>query len=305
MYDKTLQNHYNGVPYQPSAQELELQKSGAQVLPGQDAGLSPEQFFRKQQMQTYMDKMSRVAPYLHYDEPAMEMEAEDMSAKPASRGKEGGNANRASGGGHRGSKNGLSENTMNRLKNYMINSAKQGAKQELTNQVQPGPVQSPKSPVGSMVKPIISRDGVQLEMPTPNEQPAFAQWLAKNKVNEPFHPDQHYDYASAFRAQEGRGPDQHFTDRFKLPGHETFSDESQYAFGKFADQAGHWDENGKFIPAKRGKSCHHTRNNSELLNNAWMHREHKHKMTIRLLNLQSLTVKLTLLQTNRQHKTKN
>lgn len=88
-----------------------------------------------------------------------------------------------------------------------------------------------------------SRDGVSIPKPRADEKKAFEQWLRANKVNEPFHPDQHYDYVGAFRAGQGRakGDEGHFTDQFKLPGHETFSDESQYAKGEFAKKAGHWD----------------------------------------------------------------
>lgn len=89
----------------------------------------------------------------------------------------------------------------------------------------------------------VLRDGIQIPTPTQKENASFQKWLADNKVREPFHPDQHYDYVGAFRAGVGRaaGDEGHFTDQFKLPGHESFSDESQYAKGKFAKAAGHWD----------------------------------------------------------------
>lgn len=97
----------------------------------------------------------------------------------------------------------------------------------------------------------IERDGVRIPKPRQDEAAAFDAWAKANDVHDPFHPDQHYDYVGAFRAGEGRaaGSDGHFTDRFKLPGHETFSNESQYARGDFARRAGHWDGD-RFVPAR-------------------------------------------------------
>lgn len=94
-------------------------------------------------------------------------------------------------------------------------------------------------------------DGVSVPTPSPEEYKGFIDWMQQNKVREPFHPDQHYDYVGAYRAGEGRGADsQHFTDTFKLPGHETFSDESSYAVGENAKKAGHWDGD-RYIPASK------------------------------------------------------
>lgn len=60
-----------------------------------------------------------------------------------------------------------------------------------------------------------------------------------------------YDYRGFFKKY---GPvdvkkGQHFTDEFKLPNHETFSNESKYATGKAAEYAGRWDGE-TFVPAK-------------------------------------------------------
>lgn len=91
-------------------------------------------------------------------------------------------------------------------------------------------------------------DGVNVPMPSDTEKAAFEQWLKANDIREPFHPDQHYDYVGAFRAGIGRDKgSQHFPDTFKLPGHETFSNESQYAKGEFASRAGRW-VGERFIP---------------------------------------------------------
>ncbi len=96
------------------------------------------------------------------------------------------------------------------------------------------------------------RDGIDIPEPDENERSAFDAWLRENDVKDPFHPDQHYDYVGSFRAREGRQKgvqDGHFTDRFKLPGHETFSNESQYARGPMARFAGSWNGD-KFSPPK-------------------------------------------------------
>lgn len=94
-------------------------------------------------------------------------------------------------------------------------------------------------------------DGQRIPKARKDEEPAFEKWMKDNNVREPYHPDQHYDYVGAFRAGEGRQkdvPEGHFTDRFKLPGHETFSDESDYARGPEGDKAGSWDGD-RYIPA--------------------------------------------------------
>lgn len=86
-----------------------------------------------------------------------------------------------------------------------------------------------------------------IPLPLPEERSRFAQWLADNKVSDPFHPDQHYDNVGAFRSGIGRAPGEqgHFPDTFKLPGHPTFSNESQYATGDNAKYAGSWPENAQ------------------------------------------------------------
>lgn len=96
----------------------------------------------------------------------------------------------------------------------------------------------------------IVRDGQRIPMARPDERIAFERWAKANNVKDPYHPDQHYDYVGAFRAGQGRqkGSEGHFTDQFKLPGHETFSNESDYARGPEGDHAGSWDGD-TFIPA--------------------------------------------------------
>ena len=93
-------------------------------------------------------------------------------------------------------------------------------------------------------------DGVPIILPLFHEREAFTEWLRINKVREPFHPDQHYDYVGAFRARQGRGEGGHFLDTFKLPGHPTFSTESIYY--KKGMPAGKW-EGEKYVPINRGK----------------------------------------------------
>lgn len=95
------------------------------------------------------------------------------------------------------------------------------------------------------------RDGVSIPNPNPSEYGGFVDWLQKNGVEAPFDPRQHYDYVSAYRDSIGRDAEsQHFPDTYKLPGHETFSDESKYATGTNASKAGHWVED-HYVPASR------------------------------------------------------
>lgn len=72
------------------------------------------------------------------------------------------------------------------------------------------------------------RDGVEIPVPTPEEEGPFQDWLAANQTKEPFHPEQHYDYVGAFRAGINRDETAHLPDTYKLPGHPTFSNESMY-----------------------------------------------------------------------------
>jgi len=76
----------------------------------------------------------------------------------------------------------------------------------------------------------IERDGVQIPLPdNPEEEAAFNEWLTVNGDKEPYHPDQHYDLLGAYRSGLNRGGEGgHLPDTFKLPGHPTFSVESQY-----------------------------------------------------------------------------
>jgi hypothetical protein len=91
----------------------------------------------------------------------------------------------------------------------------------------------------------IERDGIQIPVPSENERKAFNAWLKANNIVGPFHEEQHYDYVSAFRSKINRDKNEHFPDTYKLPGHPTFSIESQYY--KPGMKAGRW-EDGKYIP---------------------------------------------------------
>jgi len=98
----------------------------------------------------------------------------------------------------------------------------------------------------------IIEDGVNIPLPLPAEEAEFEQWLTRNDIKEPFHVDQHYDYVSAFRAGIDRDAENaHFPDTYKLPGHPTFSIESQYY--KPGMKAGYW-KGDEYIPIKNGSS---------------------------------------------------
>jgi hypothetical protein len=84
----------------------------------------------------------------------------------------------------------------------------------------------------------------------PAKEKAYRVWMNKightktggYRVDDNF-TGQDYDYRGFFQkngpVMVGQG--QHFTDEFKKPAHETFSNESQYAVGEDAARAGKWD----------------------------------------------------------------
>jgi hypothetical protein len=85
---------------------------------------------------------------------------------------------------------------------------------------------------------------LQLEL-LPHEEASFRDWADQNNINDPFHPKQYYDLVSAWRsglnrgAELSQGEQGHFPDTYKLPGHPTFSMESQ--FYQPGMKAGFWD----------------------------------------------------------------
>lgn len=67
-----------------------------------------------------------------------------------------------------------------------------------------------------------------------NDEKAFRQWAAKNRISDVDNPDARYDYRGYWLQSRYRpirfGID-HFPDTFKQHGHPTFSRESQYSTG--------------------------------------------------------------------------
>lgn len=80
---------------------------------------------------------------------------------------------------------------------------------------------------------------------TPEQEAAFKSWAKKHNIRDVDHPDSHYDYRGAFVSGMKPGPDAHWPDTFKQTGHETFSNESQYAIPG-ARNFGYW-EGDKFV----------------------------------------------------------
>ena len=67
-----------------------------------------------------------------------------------------------------------------------------------------------------------------MSLPQQND-PGYVAWLKANGITQPLHPQQHYDLYSAYvNGLQRQGQLQHFSDQYKLPGHETFSNQSQY-----------------------------------------------------------------------------
>jgi hypothetical protein len=82
------------------------------------------------------------------------------------------------------------------------------------------------------------------------EQAGFADWAAKNKVPVDLSKGSDYDMPGFYKAMQkgsassGVSPidnQVHFTDQFKTPTHETFSNESQYSSGNDP----HWEDNAQ------------------------------------------------------------
>jgi len=107
----------------------------------------------------------------------------------------------------------------------------------------------------------LTRDGVDIPIASPDEDAASQAWLKKNGDRDPYNPNQHYDLVSAFRAGLNRTDAKgnfatfqqggHLPDTYKLPGHETFSNESVYY--KQGMKAGKW-VNGEYVPIKGDKN---------------------------------------------------
>lgn len=105
-------------------------------------------------------------------------------------------------------------------------------------------------PVAKPYSIYVRRDGVEIPFPYPEEMKPFNKWLEEGGDRDPYHPDQHYDLLSAFRAGLKRNKKKggHLPDTFKLPGHPTFSIESKYY--KEGMPAGKW-VGDKYIPINR------------------------------------------------------
>lgn len=69
----------------------------------------------------------------------------------------------------------------------------------------------------------------------PLDELAFQMWAKSNGLMDVDHPDSHYDYRGFYKATNGAphppGEQMHFPDTFKMHGHPTFSQESQYSAG--------------------------------------------------------------------------
>lgn len=88
----------------------------------------------------------------------------------------------------------------------------------------------------------------------PEQEKQFKDWYkAYAEVNSldqnPDSPEHYYDYRGFWLGDNGATQLQrgmHLPDTYKTPGHPTFSLESKYAVGPFADMAGRW-ESGVFV----------------------------------------------------------
>ena len=98
---------------------------------------------------------------------------------------------------------------------------------------------------------------------TPDEQKQFNTWANDMKIKGLINPNdnfQDYDMQGYWKNEVLNSTDlangnaeAHFTDKYKMPNHETFSNESIYATGENAKYAGSWDNNRYVTPLKNNK----------------------------------------------------
>jgi hypothetical protein len=82
----------------------------------------------------------------------------------------------------------------------------------------------------------------------PSEEEAFQKW--KSKLPERLQGDEDYDIRGFFKENPNfdiSNPEQHLTDKYKLPNHNTFSNESKYFNDKTKKYGGYWDGDN-YIP---------------------------------------------------------
>jgi hypothetical protein len=94
----------------------------------------------------------------------------------------------------------------------------------------------------------------------PDEEAVYRAWMEKightNAAGffvSPQYTGTNYDYRGYFKENGpvNLGKDEHLTDTYKLPSHDTFSDESIYATGRAKKLAGRW-EGETYIPSMMG-----------------------------------------------------
>lgn len=113
----------------------------------------------------------------------------------------------------------------------------------------------------------LRRNGGATDKWTKEDEEDFQKWYAKIAEYKGLNPDpddenQYYDYRTywlenpeAARRMLEDDPEAHFTDRYKYPGHPTFSDESMYSDEEYP--GGHWetvDGVGYYVPSEYTKS---------------------------------------------------
>ena len=100
----------------------------------------------------------------------------------------------------------------------------------------------------------------------PNDEAKFRNWYSgysesHNLDTNPDTPEHYYDYRGWWkqatpqeRFDKVSSPISHLDDRYKMPGHPTFSDESVYHDASRPETTGgHWDDNGFFRPSEYQK----------------------------------------------------
>lgn len=110
-------------------------------------------------------------------------------------------------------------------------------------------------PIGSMALSTVNENknptGTVLSL---LDEIKFRNWVAQNHIQDADSSLAHYDYRGYWKAQQAgdvyaqQAANHHFPDTYKLPGHPTFSNESDYA----SSGAPQWTDDDKLVSPTQG-----------------------------------------------------
>lgn len=121
---------------------------------------------------------------------------------------------------------------------------------------------STPTPTVEEYKKAINPDEYNTKLST-EEEKQFEKWFVDAKRNGTVHPMDNgtdYDFRGYWKNEvqnntsDAKGSaNNHFTDKYKKPNHETFSNESMYATGKNAKYAGYWEGENFIKPTENNE----------------------------------------------------